>query len=470
MSDTIDSKAKDLWERAKSVYISTLQSTEEKQQIERNFSMISSVANNGNTFIVYTNNQFAAELFQDKYAEKIRMSLMLADSSQPWKLKFIYDETVKPTLIVPDVLRSAPTVRRSERVSSFISTLPLNEEFTFDQFVRGPTNSWAYAAAEGVVNKPGQPGCNPLFIHGGTGLGKTHLMHAIGNELKKRNPMLAICYLTAETFLNEYVNHLKAGNLMDFRNKYRAVDVLLVDDVQFLQKGQQCQEEFFNTFNELLGHQKQIVMTCDVAPRNLPQLEDRLISRFVGGMVQEIESPTYEMRMAILQKKAENLVPRPSENTLKFIAEKITSHVRAIEGALAKVKIFMCAEPTVQLTNETLAYLLKDYIEKEKTVVNLSIETIQNAVEQHYSVTHEMILSMDRTQSIVTPRQMAMYISRKLTNCSLPEIARQFDKSHATILHGVKNIQKRLDVEPELKSKLEEIIGAFGYKLSDLEK
>jgi chromosomal replication initiator protein len=208
-------------------------------------------------------------------------------------------------------------------------------------------------------------------------------------------------------------------------------------------------------------------MTSDVAPKNLPSIEARLISRFEGGIVQEIESPSYETRLAILKKKAEGINANIPNAALEFIADNIKSHVRAMEGALGKVCIYLNNFPNTILDNEVLANLLKDSIEKEKTLRKLTIEEIQTAVAKKYDVTLTQILSPERTQSIVTPRQIAMYIARKYTTKSLPEIAKKFDKTHATILHGVKNITKRLDVENDLKAMLAEILSEFGYKLSD---
>jgi chromosomal replication initiator protein len=292
-------------------------------------------------------------------------------------------------------------------------------------------------------------------------------MQAIGNELKKRDASLAICYLTAEEFLNEYVNYLAKKGLPDFRNKYRSIDVLLLDDVQFFQRGKDIQEEFFNTFNALQQQHKQIVMTSDVAPKDLPAIETRLITRFEGGIVQEIESPSYETRLAILRKKAEGMIPKVPDAVLEFIADNIKSHVRAMEGALGKVSIYLNSFPEIIPSNEILSHLLKDSIEKEKTIRKLTIEEIQNLVSNKYGVSMNQILSSERTQSIVTPRQLAMYVARKYTTKSLPEIAKKFDKTHATILHGVKSIEKRLDVENDLKATLAEILSEFGYKLSD---
>ena len=463
-NETIDIASKEMWEKAKAIYISTLESTSKKSQVDRYLSMITSVTSKGGNFIVYTANAYAADYLKDNYSDRLRKCLELVSNGLEIKLEFRYDAKAKPAIVVPQQTVAV----KSTRVSTFISTLPLNEEYTFDEFVRGPSNSFALAAAMAVVKNPGKSGNNPLFIHGGTGLGKTHLMQAIGNELRRLDPSLAICYLTAEEYLNEYVNYVKDNNVPAFRNKYRSIDVLLLDDVQFLQKGKgTIQEEFFNNFNALQQAKKQIVMTSDVAPKNLPLIEARLVSRFEGGMLQEIESPSYETRLAILKKKAEGLGINVPLSALEFIADNIKSHVRAMEGALGKVSVFLDSFNNTTLDNTILAHLLKDFIEKEQSLRKLSIEEIQTAVSKKYNVSMAQILSAERTQSIVTPRQLAMYIARKFTTKSLPEIAKLFDKTHATIIHGVRNIEKRLDVENDLKITLEEILSEFGYKISD---
>lgn len=468
--EEIDMASKELWERAKAIFILTLQSENEKLQANRYFGMITSVTAKDGRFIIYTINKFAADLLQKDYANKLKSSFTLANAPSDIEIEFKYDETARPAIIIPKTERKYEDDRPQleKRVSTFVSTRPLDVDYTFDEFVRGPSNSFALAAAMGVVKNPGKSGFNPLFIHGGTGLGKTHLMQAIGNELRKINPSLAICYLSAEDFLNEYVNYMKNSSLNEFRNKYRSVDVLLLDDVQFFQRGKDIQEEFFNTFNALQQAHKQIVMTSDVAPKNLPAIEARLISRFEGGIVQEIESPSYETRLAILKKKAEGMNTVVPDMVLEFIADNIKSHVRAMEGALSKVSVYMSAEPKTILDNTILAHLLKDSIEKEQSLRKLSIEEIQTAVAKKYNVTMGQILSSERTQSLVTPRQLAMYISRKLTTKSLQEIAMAFDKKHATILHGVKTIKQRLENEIELKNTLSEIVTDFGYKISDI--
>ena len=465
MKETIDIASKELWERAKGIYLSSLPSEEERGQVDRYLSMITSVTRVNDDFVISTSNEYAADYLRDHYSDRLHTCLELVSNGTKVGLVFKSDPTSKPVLVMPTV-KPTETVKMM-RPSTFVSTMPLNDEYTFNEFVRGPSNSFALSAAMAVVKNPGKSNYNPLFIYGGTGLGKTHLMQAIGNELKRLNPSLAICYLTAEEFLNEYVNYMKDNNVPAFRNKYRSVDVLLIDDVQFFQVGTNIQEEFFNTFNALQQAKKQIVMTSDVAPNKLPAIEARLVSRFEGGMLQEIESPSYETRLAILKKKSESMERTIPLSALEFIADNIKSHVRAMEGALGKVNVYLSTFENTELKREVLSHLLKDFIEKEQHLKKLTIEEIQNAVATKYNVTMAQILSPERTQSIVTPRQLAMYIARKFTTRSLPEIAKMFDKTHATIIHGVRNIEKRLDVEEELKTTLAEILSEFGYSISD---
>ncbi len=465
-TETIDTATRDLWENAKAFFMMTLKSSEEKSQAERYFGLITSYVREGEKFTLYTSSNFAAEFIRKDYANRLKGAFLMADAPNI-DIEVKVDDRAKPKLIVPTEKPSyynAP----SAKPSTFVSTLPLVEDYTFSSFVRGPSNSYAFSAAEGVVKNPAKPGYNPLFIHGGTGLGKTHLMQAIGNELRKRNPSMAICYLTSETFLNEYVTSLQNGLIESFRHKYRSIDLLLIDDIQFMAQKKDLQVEFFNTFNALKDSHKQIVMTSDVAPKNLPSIEERLISRFEGGMVQEIESPSYETRLAILKKKTEGLEVKIPDSVLEFIADNIKSHVRAMEGALTRISLTVSAEPKLVLDNDVLGRLLKDYIEKEQSMRKLTIEEIQQACAKKYGVTMADILSHERIQTLVTPRQLAMYISRKITSKGLQEIATAFGKKHATVINGVKTITERLSTEADLKVELEEILSSFGYRLSDV--
>ncbi len=468
-SEQIDRACEGLWERARTICISMMQGDSKRSRAERNFSMIKSVEKDGNVIKIMALNKLTAELLEREYGEDIKRSFLLAGAGEGIVVKFEVDESAKPTIVVQKQIVSSSDKNRSDQTNIFISTMPMKEYYTFEEFVEGPSNSYVLAAAKGVAKNPGQKALNPLFIHGGTGLGKTHIMQAIGNEIKRTNPLAAVCYLTAEAFLNEYVNAMTQGSLPIFRERYRKIDVLLIDDIQFIAKNMQnFQEEFFNTFNALTNADKQIVITSDVAPKDIPGIEERLISRFEGGMLQEIESPGYETRLAILKKKSESMDPPIRDGVLKFIATNIKSHVRAMEGALSKVNIYSNLDPKMQMNDAALATILKDFIEKEKSRKKLTIEEVKNCVCRKYGVTINQILSPERTQSIVTPRQLAMYISRKFTTRSLPEIAKQFEKSHATIIHGVKNISNRLDVDPELKASLDEILSELGCSMSDM--
>ena len=453
---------KELWDRAKTICLAMVKSEDEKGKLSRNLSMVRNLVKRDHTYVFMTSSQFAIKQLQND-VEKLRSCLNLAGAGNDLLIEFEVDEST--TLKIEPASISRPTENLSRtQVNQFTSTMPLNPEYTFEEFVRGPSNSLANATAISIADKPGRRGYNPFFIHGGTGLGKTHLMQAIGNELKRKDPSLAVCYLTAEVFMNEYINAIQnsAAGMPSFRTKYRNVDVFLVDDIQFIAQKRQMQEEFFNTFTSLYSAGKQIVLTSDVSPKNLKDFEERLISRFEGGMVQEIELPSYETRLAILRKKTEGMNPTIPDNALKFIAENIKTHVRAMEGALGKVNIMMNITPNMNLNDDVLTKLLGDFIERERKLKRISIEEIQNKVCHHYQVTMAQLLSTERTQSIVTPRQLAMYISKKYTNKSLPEIAKMFDKTHATIIHGVRNITKRMDVEPELRRSFEQIINELG--------
>ncbi len=467
-----DQTALEIWNAAKTLFMMTIKEPDEKAHVENAFAMIERVQKEGDVFTLFVTSSQIAETINLKYLNRLQGAFMMANFPT-LSLRITVDEkktdpqtSYYKILPTRESLRPQPT--DTLRPAPFVSTLPLNKDYTFDAFVRGPSNSYAFSAAEGVVKNPGKHGYNPLFIHGGTGLGKTHLMQAIGNELNVRHPNMAICYLTSETFLNEYVSSLQNGQIESFRHKYRSIDLLLIDDIQFLAQKKDLQTEFFNTFNALQNSGKQIVMTSDVAPKKLPSIEERLISRFEGGMVQEIESPSYETRLAILKKKTTGLEVKVSDVILEYIASNIKSHVRAMEGALTRIELTVQANPQAILTNDALAHLLKDYIEKEQTVRNLTIKEIQQACAKKYGVTLDDILSHERIQSLVTPRQLAMFISRKITSKGLQEIATAFGKKHATVINGVKTITERLSNEPALKSELEEILSSFGYQLSDV--
>src|ERR1700674_2856441 len=314
----------------------------------------------------------------------------------------------------------------------------LNPRYTFDAFVIGSGNQFAHAACQAVAERPSKA-YNPLFLYGGTGMGKTHLMQAIGHEIKRRTPQSAICYVSSEKFTNEMINSLRYDKMTSFRDKFRNVDVLLVDDIQFLAQKERTQEEFFHTFNALHELMKQIVIASDRPPKELAEFEDRLRSRFEWGLIADIQPPDLETKIAILQKKAEQeRVTLPTDVAL-FIATNIRSNVRELEGALIRLvahSSLIGAEITLPYTQQ----VLKNFIDSQARKV--TIESIQKAVAEQFGLRLVEIKAKNNSRSIVYPRQIAMYLAKHLTEASLPEIGRQFGgKHHTTVLHSVDKIE-----------------------------
>ncbi len=340
------------------------------------------------------------------------------------------------------------------------SAAQLNPRYTFDAFVIGSGNQFAHAACQAVAERPSKA-YNPLFLYGGVGMGKTHLMQAIGHEVKMRQPQASICYVSSEKFTNEMINSLRYDKMTSFRDKFRNVDVLLIDDIQFLAQKERTQEEFFHTFNALHESMKQIVIASDRPPKELAEVEDRLRSRFEWGLIADIQPPDLETKVAILQKKAEQeKVTLPTDVAL-FIASNIRSNVRELEGALIRLvahSSLIGAEITLQYTQQ----VLKNFIDSQARRV--TIESIQKAVAEQFGLRLVEIKAKNNSRSIVYPRQIAMYLSKHLTEASLPEIGRQFGgKHHTTVLHSVDKIEEVRKGDKDLNrllNKLTEQLGA----------
>jgi chromosomal replication initiator protein len=340
------------------------------------------------------------------------------------------------------------------------SAAQLNPRYTFDAFVIGSGNQFAHAACQAVAERPSKA-YNPLFLYGGVGMGKTHLMQAIGHEVKRRTPQAAICYVSSEKFTNEMINSLKYDKMVSFRDKFRTMDVLLVDDIQFLAGKERTAEEFFHTFNALHESMKQIVIASDRPPKELAEFEDRLRSRFEWGLIADIQPPDLETKVAILQKKAEQeRVTLPMDVAL-FIAQNIRSNVRELEGALIR----LVAHSSLVGADITLAYtqqVLKNFIDSQARKV--TIESIQKAVAEQFGLRLVEIKAKNNSRSIVYPRQIAMYLAKRLTEASLPEIGRQFGgKHHTTVLHSVDKIEELRKNDKDLNrllNKLTEQLGA----------
>jgi chromosomal replication initiator protein len=356
--------------------------------------------------------------------------------------------------------QATPGLHPSQARFDWDSAAQLNPRYTFDAFVIGSGNQFAHAACQAVAERPSKA-YNPLFLYGGTGMGKTHLMQAIGHEIKRRTPQAAICYVSSEKFTNEMINSLRYDKMISFRDKFRTVDVLLVDDIQFLAQKERTQEEFFHTFNALHESMKQIVIASDRPPKELAEFEDRLRSRFEWGLIADIQPPDLETKVAILQKKAEQeRVTLPTDVAL-FIAQNIRSNVRELEGALIRLvahSSLIGAEITLPYTQQ----VLKNFIDSQARKV--TIESIQKAVAEQFGLRLVEIKAKNNSRSIVYPRQIAMYLAKHLTEASLPEIGRQFGgKHHTTVLHSVDKIEGVRKDDKDLNrllNKLTEQLGA----------
>lgn len=329
----------------------------------------------------------------------------------------------------------------------------LNPRYTFDSFVVGNSNRFAHAACYAVGESPFKA-YNPLFIYGGVGLGKTHLMQAIGHHILGKKPSCSVMYVSSEQFTNELISSIKDDKTSGFRNKYRNIDVLLVDDIQFLAGKERTQEEFFHTFNTLYEANKQVVISSDRAPRNIPTLEDRLRSRFEWGLITDIQPPDLETRIAILRKKAQTERLNIPFDVLDYIANYIQSNIRELEGALIRLVAYASVnDRPLNMTTATEA--LKDIL-PPPLPRKITIETIQKVVASHYGVEINDLLSKKRNKQIVVPRQVAMYLCRKLTDASYPQIGDQFGgKDHTTVIHAHDKIENEMKVDHELAATIE---------------
>ncbi|HEX7047345.1 MAG TPA: chromosomal replication initiator protein DnaA [Gammaproteobacteria bacterium] len=395
---------------------------------------------NGRQLRLLAPNRFVMEWVQDRFLEPIRTVLgRVTDGDPPSVVLDIGSAEVRRPQPVSGVAEPAPSAPRGRIIGS-----RLNPNFTFNTFVEGKSNQLARAAARQVAENPGLA-YNPLFIYGGVGLGKTHLMHAVGNMLLERNPNAQIAYLHSERFVGDMVKALQHNTINDFKRLYRGVDALLIDDIQFFANKERSQEEFFHTFNALLEGQQQVILTCDRYPKEVDGLEERLKSRFGWGLTVSIEPPELETSVAILMKKAEaEGVAIPNEVAF-FVAQRIRSNVRELEGALRRVianSKFTGQPITMDFTKESLRDLLAL---QEKLI---TIENIQKTVAEYYKIRVADLLSKRRSRSITRPRQLAMALAKELTNHSLPEIGDAFGgRDHTTVLHACRKIKELRDAE-----------------------
>jgi chromosomal replication initiator protein len=334
----------------------------------------------------------------------------------------------------------------------------LNPKYTFDTFVVGSSNQFAHAASRAVAEIPSKS-YNPLFIYGGVGLGKTHLMHAIGHYIQARNRNLTLVYISTDRFINEMINAIRFDRLPAFRHKYRSIDILLVDDIQFIAGKDRTQEEFFHIFNALHDSQKQIVISSDCPPRQIPTIEERLHSRFEWGLIADIQPPDIETKVAILRKKAEAERVEIPENVALFIASKVKTNIRELEGSL--IRLIAYASLTGREIDLSLAQeILRDLLTTEERPVTL--EMIQKLVADHYNVKLSELKAKNNAKAIAHPRQIAMYLAKTLTHASLPEIGKGFGgKHHSTVIHSVRKIEGLRRKDPEFDRLINSFVEAF---------
>ena len=332
---------------------------------------------------------------------------------------------------------------------------PLNERYTFETFVVGEGNRFAHAAAQAVAKSPGKTQFNPLVIYGGVGLGKTHLLQAIGHYALSQENNLRVAYVPSEKFMSDFIESLKTRTAAEFQRLYRSADVLLVDDIQFLLKGEHTQTEFFHTFNALHQNGKQIAMTCDSPPGELEGLEERLISRFQWGLVTSIEPPDLETRIAILHQKAEINGIYLGEEVSTFLGNYISTNIRELEGALNHIMAY-CAVNQEELSVEAARKIVQERVSAEST--HLSIESIQRLVAEHFELTQELLIGKTRKQEVAVPRQIAMYLAKKLTKSPLKVIGLHFgNRDHSTVIHAVQTVEKKRHQDPGLSHVIESL-------------
>jgi chromosomal replication initiator protein len=335
----------------------------------------------------------------------------------------------------------------------------LNPRYTFDTFVVGASNQFAHAAAVAVAEQPSKS-YNPLFVYGGVGLGKTHLMQAIGHSLKRRNPSLRLTYISAEKFTNEVIASIRFERMPSFRDRFRNMDVLMVDDIQFIATRERTQEEFFHTFNALYDQQKQIVISSDCPPKEISSIEERLRSRFEWGLIADIQPPDLETKIAILQKKAENERVRLPDDVAEYIARSIKSNIRELEGALIRLIAFSSLTGA-EMDLPTAQQVLKNIIETADKKV--TIEQIQKRVGEHFGLRPQDLKMRSNSKVIAFPRQVAMFLVKQLTSASLPEIGRQFGgKHHTTVLHSINKIETQRQTDKDLNKTINRLLDSFG--------
>lgn len=425
-----------------------LKSTLSKDVFDRWIAVIEAASMENDKLVLSVQNNFYQSWLEENYLPLIQDAVTLSHGSQ-LAIAFTVSRSISEPAPTKPVKPEPP--RAPEREKPAQQQKPtLNQQYTFDSFIVGPSNNFPHAASLAVAQSPGRA-YNPLFLYGGVGLGKTHLMQAIGHSVNAQTKA-TVSYVTCEAFTNEYIDALQRKALVQFRKKYRGVDVLLIDDIQFLGGKERMQEEFFHTFNALYDSRKQIVLTCDRPASEIPGLEHRLVSRFEWGLVTELELPDLETRIAILRKKQEQLRLNLPDEIINYLAEKIRSNIRRLEGALIRAVSYSSLTGRT-LTLEVLEYLLRAMLDQEKQET-LTMEEIQKVVADHFDLRMADMTSNRRPKSIAFPRQVAMYFCREMTQNSLPTIGAAFGRNHATVLHAYRLVANRLKQDPMFRQNM----------------
>lgn len=408
------------------------------------------------TIFLAVPNDFTKGILETRYVDLISNAVTMV-TSKKYEIKFVLSsDDIVAEMNSKNTSQLSENTPGNEKPNDELTTSTLNPKYTFDTFVIGNSNRFAHAASLAVAESPAKA-YNPLFIYGGVGLGKTHLMHAIGHYALNNSPNARVVYVTSEKFTNELINSIKDDKNEEFRTKYRNVDILLIDDVQFIAGKERTQEEFFHTFNALYEANKQIIMSSDRPPKEIPTLEDRLRSRFEWGLIADIQPPDFETRIAILKKKADvEKLSIPNE-VMAYIADKIQSNIRELEGALIRLVAFSSLtnkEISVELASEAL----KDII-SNKNSKQITIDLIQDVVSSYYNLRIEDFKSKRRTKNVAFPRQIAMYLARKLTDLSLPKIGEEFGgRDHTTVIHAYEKITSLLETDDSFKETIDDLI------------
>ena len=437
--------AEDLWDRAAAV----LKAEVSEGVFQSTFSDVRAINLTDNSLELGAPNVFVKDKLENRFRPMVE-EVVAAEAGKQLDIQitlaalqlFDFDDDGAPTASKPAVPAQAPTTEDSALPSGRAMS-----RYTFETFVIGSNNRFAHATAMAVTERPGEV-YNPLFIYGGAGLGKTHLLRAIENGFQEMWPGKRVLYVSTETFLNELVDSIRTNNNSDFKGRYRTIDLLLLDDIQFIAGKEQLQEELFHTFNQLYGNGSQVVISSDRTPDEIPTLEDRLRSRFMSGLLVDVQPPELETRMAILQKKAERDGYYIPSEVSGFIAENITSNVRELEGALTRVIAYANIH-TQPLTEHLAKTALRDLI-ADRQPRAVTVEDILESTGTHFTLTRTDLLSGSRRRPLVTARQIAMYLARQLTDLSYPMIAHAFDRDHSTVHYSCEKITKQMQDKAQI--------------------